>query len=179
MAADLSTKQLVLKTNNSGTQTANSPDSAFLKRRASELLRSATSIVPDEARVYLQKLDMPSIEFSDDQRARVVKAPTSYVNRTNEWGDLLAKVFSRQESVAIEFDGTGVFKKGAMRMKMHLRKSISLLQYPLDDKARRVKNGIVDWNLQYDKNTKVVRLSGQSQFASPANITMYLVRALT
>ena len=180
MAADLSTIKSNTNSTSSGNQTVNSSgsDSSFLKRRANELLRRAIPMVPEEARVYLQKLDMPSIEFSDDQRARIVEAPTSYVNRTGEWGDLLAKVFSRQESVAIEFDGTGVFKKGAMRMKMHLRKSISLLQYPSDKKARRIKNGIVDWNLKYDKKTDVVRLSGQSQFASPANITMYLVRAL-
>jgi len=180
MAADLSIIKQGTNNTSSGNQTVNSSgsDSAFLERRASELLRKTTLMVPDEARVYLQKLDMPSIDFSDDQKARIVEAPTSYVNRTDEWGDLLAKVFSRQESVAIEFDGTGVFKKGAMRMKMHLRKSFSLLQYPLDEKARRIKNGIVDWNLQYDKKTKVVRLSGQSQFASPANITMYLVRIL-
>ena len=178
MAADLSTIELKTNSTSSGNQTANGSGSAFLKRRASKLLTGAALMVPDEARVYLQKLDMPSIEFSDDQRARIVEAPTSYVNRTDEWGDLLAKVFSRQESAAIEFEGTGVFKKGAMRMKMHLRKSFSLLQYPLDQKAPRIKNGIVDWNLQYDKKTKVVRLSGQSQFASPANITMYLVRIL-
>jgi len=169
--ADLSTK---LKTNSPDNQTANSSNSTFLRRKASELLRRATLMVPGEAWVYLQKLDMPSIKFFHDQRTKIVEAPTSYVNRTSEWGDLLAKVFSRQESVAIKFDGTGVFKKGAMRMKMHLRKSIPLLQFPLDDKARRVKNGIVDWNLQYDKG---VRLSGQFQFANPVNITMYLVRA--
>ncbi|KAF8429797.1 hypothetical protein EV426DRAFT_713669 [Tirmania nivea] len=176
MAADLSTMKLKVNRTSSDNQTANSSRSnaAFLKRRASELLRRASLTVADEARVYLQKLDMPSIEFSDDQRTRIVEAPTSYVNRTNEWGDLLAKVFSQRERVAIEFDGEGVFKKGAMRMKMHLKKSISLLQFPLDEKARRIRNRIVDWNLQYDKETEVVRLSGQSHFANPANITMYL-----
>lgn len=155
MAAELMTK-------------ASSNVLSSLKKKSFALLRRTPVVY-----VHLQKLDMPSIRFSDDKKARIVKAQETYVTKPSEWGDLLAKVFNRQDDVAIEFDGTGKFKKGTMKMQMHIKKSIALLEYK--DFVPKKTGGIVDWRLMYNETTMQTRLSGLSQFMNPANVTMYLV----
>lgn len=142
-----------------------------LKERSLTLLRRVPGV--NFYYVYLQKLDMPSIKFSDSEKARIVRARETYVNKPSEWGELLAKVFSRKEDVAIEFDGTGRFKKGIMKMQMHIKKSIALLEYK--DYTPRKTGGIVDWRLIYNETTMRTHLTGYSQFLNPANVTMYLV----
>ena len=142
-----------------------------MKERTLALLRRAP--VVGSYYVYLQKIDMPSIKFSKTEKVRIVKIQETYVDKPSEWGDLLAKVFNRQDDAAIEFDGTGRFKKGAMTMQMHIKKSIALLEYK--DLTPRKTSGIVDWRLIYNETTMQTQLTGHSQFLNPANVTIYLV----
>lgn len=146
-----------------------------LSRRMTRFIRRA-----DLFQSNLQQLDMPTISFSDHKQTTFVQVHQND-NHADKWGVLLAKVFGREESAAIGFEGTGLFKKGPMRMKMHLKKSISLIQMPVDNIMHRRMTGIVDWRLESDtinRKTLSVKLSGRSQFPNPSNLTIYLVSSI-
>lgn len=122
---------------------------------------------------YLHTVQMPPIKFTNDMKAKLISVNNSSVlDQTDEWGDILAKVFARENDAALRFHGKGTFTKGGMHMQLHLRKSIPLVSHSESDMS---KSGILEWHLVYDEATDTTTLFGHSQFPNPSNLTLFMV----
>ena len=126
---------------------------------------------------YLHRVQMPAIDFGGD-KAKVINIPESKVfKNTKEWGDLLARLFRREQNIALNLEGTGEFNSGGLKVNIHMQKNI-----PMGSPGFHIPNGtrlgIIEWDLGYDKVNGVATLSGVSQFAILMNVTVFLVRIL-
>ncbi|KAI5811585.1 hypothetical protein DFH27DRAFT_35633 [Peziza echinospora] len=125
---------------------------------------------------FLHKLKMPQIVFGGTA-ARLVKLPKTRVDNVNtgtNWGGVLAKAFHR-DHVALDLKGDGYFRKGGLKAKVALDRSIDLVG--LNDPTRlvtRSNSGLLNWTLVTDPSTKYTTLYGQSQFPNPTNVSMFM-----